>query len=111
MCINDDRFMTRSTGSATEKWTLLGQHVGIAPLMALCPVIVVVVDPAHHVAQGDPLPSLQPGQVVYQVVDHLHIPVVVLRLQQLSLFVLVKPRLHFLYFTLETQKKIQDTMI
>ena len=81
MCINDDGLRSRSPRPATEQGALLGEHVGGGPAVVARPVVVVVEHgPGHHVAQRDPLPvpGLQSGQVVDQVIDHLHVPVVVL---------------------------------
>ena len=58
----------------------------VGSLIDCCTFVVVVSHTGHH--KRDPLPPLQPREVVDEVIDNLHVLVVVVGRQGLALLVL-----------------------
>ena len=82
MRVDDDRLVARAPGPAAEERALLAEDVGPGTR----PVVVVMSHTGHH--KRDPLPPLQPREVVDEVIDNLHVLVVVVGRQGLALLVL-----------------------
>ena len=82
MRVDDDRLVARAPGPAAEERALLAEDVSPGTRS----VVVVVSHPGHH--KRDPLPPLQPREVVDEIVDHLHVLNVVVGRQGLALLVL-----------------------
>ena len=82
MRVDDDGLVARAPGPAAEEGALLAEDVGPGTRS----ILVVMSHPGHH--KRDPLPPLQPREVVDEVVDHLHVLVVVVGRQGLTLLVL-----------------------
>ena len=91
MCVDDDRLRSRPPGPGAHQGCLLGhRHVALYPGLR-----VVVVEASHHHGHhsGGLVATLQPGEVIYEVVDNLDIFVVVIWLQQLPLLILKQTNL------------------
>ena len=84
MRVDDDGLVAGAPGPGAEEGALLAEDVGPGSRS----VVVVVGHPGHN--KGDPLPALQPREVVDEVINHLHVLIVVVGRQGFALLVLTR---------------------